>query len=82
LTLDLANNLTLHEIAAGQAKMVLQRMGDVLAEAQQVHTRLHPSLVDARAAWFEVLSRDAQLHGPDDAQTQADKAEMLKLAED
>ena len=47
LTLDLANNLALYEIAAGQAQAALARMQRVIKQSIQLHGRAHPSSVEA-----------------------------------
>lgn len=46
-TLDLANNLALYEIAAGQPRAGLARIEQVIVLSQQRHSRTHPSLVEA-----------------------------------
>ena len=63
LTLDLANNLALYEIAAGQAQAALARIQPIINQSTQLHERTHPSLVEAlrtRAKALTALQKFAQ----------------------
>ena len=65
LTLDLANNLAIFEIASGQANAALTRIDDVIAISSALHSRLHPSMVEAlrtRARALSALSALSALH--------------------
>jgi len=89
LTLDLATNLAIFEIASGNASSALTRIDGVIAISNTLHSRLHPSLMEAlrtraRAlaalrsataldAWREVITRDIELYGPDHSQTLEDQ---------
>ncbi len=63
LTLDMANNLALYEIAAGKPQQALARMQPVIAASERLHGRLHPSLIEAlrtRAKAFSALRQNVQ----------------------
>lgn len=60
LTLDLANNLAVYEIAADLPAQALTRIDAVLLISQQIHPRTHPSLLEAlrtRAKALAALQR-------------------------
>ena len=56
LTLDLAGNLAIYQIAAGQAQQALNRIDKVIARLSLDNPRLHPSLLEALRTRAKALS--------------------------